>query len=167
MIEAEIGLRGNEENKNSHREHRNPEDNQRLKFKVRFDYKGKPKPARFFFGGRKTEDVAQEIREQQVALWRNIPLQGCFIENMDLCEVYSVYDEEVDDEVAYAPLELVVTAESLEDLLRFIMKEEFRRVEILAPPSIALNNKEVERLLFRMNELMQGRILQKLRENNR
>ena len=116
---------------------------------------------------RKTEDVAQEIREQQVALWRNIPMQGSYIENIDLCEIYSVYDEEMDEEIAYAPLELIVSAESLEDLLRFIMKEEFRRVEILEPASIVLNNKEMERVLFKMNELMQDRIMQKLRENNR
>ncbi|MGI5876787.1 MAG: hypothetical protein ACOX6X_08285, partial [Dethiobacteria bacterium] len=156
-----------EENKKNMKEECCQAENSKLKFKVRFDYKGKPRPARFFFGGRKTEDVAQEIREQQVALWRNIPMQGSYIENIDLCEIYSVYDEEMDEEIAYAPLELIVSAESLEDLLRFIMKEEFRRVEILEPASIVLNNKEMERVLFKMNELMQDRIMQKLRENNR
>jgi hypothetical protein len=167
MFETEINLRGKEENKKNMKEECCQAENSKLKFKVRFDYKGKPRPARFFFGGRKTEDVAQEIREQQVALWRNIPMQGSYIENIDLCEIYSVYDEEMDEEIAYAPLELIVSAESLEDLLRFIMKEEFRRVEILEPASIVLNNKEMERVLFKMNELMQDRIMQKLRENNR
>ena len=57
----------------------------RLKFRVRFDYKGKPRPARFFFGGKRTENVAQELRDQQVALWKNVPLQGINIENIDLC----------------------------------------------------------------------------------
>ena len=45
------------------------------------------------------------------------------------------------------PPELVVSADSLEDLLRFIIREEFRRIEILEPASILLNNREIERLL--------------------
>ncbi|NMB41540.1 MAG: hypothetical protein GX996_06370 [Firmicutes bacterium] len=139
----------------------------RLKFKVRFDYKGKPRPARFFFGGKRTEEVAQDYREQQVALWRNVPLQGINVENMDLGEIYSVYDAEMDEEIAFAPLELVVWADSLEDLLRFIIREEFRRIEILEPNSIILNNREVERLLFKMNEFFQNRLMLRLRESNR
>src|SRR5690554_3110638 len=104
-------------------EHHGYVENNRIKFRVRFDYRGKPKPARFFFGGRKTEDVAQEIREHQVTLWRNLPLQGIYVEGIDLGEIYNLYDEELDDEVAFAPLELIVYADTLEDLLRFIMRE--------------------------------------------
>ena len=128
--------------------------NSRIKFKVRFDYRGKPKPARFFFGGRKTEDVAQEIREHQVTLWRNLPLQGINVEGIDLGEIYNLYDEELDDEVAFAPLELIVYADTLEELLRFIMRHEFRRIEIMEPSTLVLNNKDVEKLLFRINEIM-------------
>ncbi len=140
------------------------ETQKRLKFKVRFDYKGKPKPARFFFGGKKTEDVAQECREQQIARWRNIPFQGINVEDIDPREIYNVYDEEMDEEVAYAPLELLVSADSLEDLLRFIFREEFRRIEILEPSSILLNNKEIEKLLFRINEFLQTKLLLLSRE---
>ncbi|MEW5922084.1 MAG: hypothetical protein AB1796_14285 [Bacillota bacterium] len=140
-------------------------DNKRIKFKVRFDYRGKPKPARFFFGGRKTEDVAQEIREQQVTLWRNLPLQGIFVEGIDLGEIYNLYDEELDDEVAFAPLELIVYADTLEDLLRFIMREEFRRIEIMEPPSLVLNCRDVEKLLFRISEIMQKRFFTKGKVN--
>ncbi len=100
-------------------------------------------------------------------LWRNVPLQGINVENMDLGEIYSVYDEESNEEIAYAPLELIVSADSLEDLLRFIIREEFRRIEILEPASILLNNREIERLLFKINEHLQHRISFLLRENNR
>lgn len=134
-------------------------ENSRIKFRVRFDYRGKPKPARFFFGGRKTEDVAQEVREQQVTLWRNLPLQGIYVEGIDLGEIYNLYDEELDDEVAYAPLELIVLADTLEDLLRFIMRDEFRRIEIMEPSTLTLNSKEVEKLLFRINEIMRKNIV--------
>jgi len=130
----------------------------RIKFRVRFDYRGKPKPARFFFGGRKTEDVAQETREQQVALWRNLPLQGIYVESIDLGEIYSLYDEELDDEVAFAPLELIVYADTLEDLLRFIMREEFRRITVIEPTNLVLSSREVEKLFFRINETLQKSI---------
>jgi len=164
MLRTEINSRDREkENNNLHENH----PNSKLKFKVRFDYKGKPKPARFFFGGKKTENVAHDYREQQVQLWRNVPLQGINVENMDLGEIYSVYDEESNEEIAYAPLELIVSADSLEDLLRFIIREEFRRIEILEPASILLNNREIERLLFKINEHLQHRISFLLRENNR
>jgi hypothetical protein len=155
MLKSEINTRENdEENKKNGRYC----PNGKIRFKVRFDYKGKPKPARFFFGGKKTENVAHDYREQQVALWRNVPLQGIKVENMDLGEVYFVYDGEIDEEIAFAPLELEVTADSLEDLLRFIVREEFRRIEILEPTSIFLNSKEVERLLFKFNEHLQNRL---------
>ncbi len=134
-------------------------DNSRIKFKVRFDYRGKPKPARFFFGGRKTEDVAQEIREQQVTLWRNLPLQGIYVEGIDLGEIYNLYDEELDDEVAFAPLDLIVFADTLEDLLRFIMRDEFRRIEVMEPSTLVLNSRDVEKLLFRINEIMRKKII--------
>jgi hypothetical protein len=164
MLKSEISSRNKEEIKEYHSEHLN---NSKLKFKVRFDYKGKPRPARFFFGGKKTEIVAQDFREQQVALWRNVPLQGIEVENMDLGEIYSVYDEEIDEEIAFAPLELTVSADSLEDLLRFIVRDEFRRIEIMEPASILLTNREVERLLFKMNEHLQNRLMYRIREINR
>jgi hypothetical protein len=164
MLKSEINTREKEERNEIPREQR---INSRLKFKVRFDYKGKPRPARFFFGGKRTENVAQEFREQQVALWRNVPLQGINVENMDLGELYSVYDEEMDEEIAFAPLELIVSADSLEDLLRFIVREEFRRIEILEPSSIILNGKEIERLLFKMNEFFQNRLMLRLKESSR
>lgn len=164
MLRSEINSPGKEEKKEVQKVQ---PQNSRIKFKVRFDYKGKPRPARFFFGGKRTEIVAQEFREQQVALWRNVPLQGIKVENMDLGEIYSVYDEELEDEVAFAPLELIVWADSLEDLLRFVLREEFRRIEIMEPPNLILTNKEIERLLFKMNELFQNRLLLRSRENNR
>ena len=162
MLKSEINSRDKEEKNEALKEQR---VYSRLKFRVRFDYKGKPRPARFFFGGKRTENVAQELRDQQVALWKNVPLQGINIENIDLGEVYSVYDEEMDEEIAFAPLELIVSSDSLEDLLRFVFREEFRRIEILEPGNLILSGKEIERLLFKMNELFQNRLMLRLREN--
>ena len=90
-----------------------------------------------------------------------------YVDDIELGEIYNVYDEELDEEVSYAPLEMMVYADCLEDMLRFILREEFRRIEILEPRSIHLSNKETEKLLFKINELMQQRIQQKQKENNR
>jgi hypothetical protein len=86
------------------------------------------------------------------------------VENIDPGEIYNVYDEEYDEDIAYAPLELLVSADTLEDLLRFIFREEFRRIELLEPGSILLCKKEIERLLFRVNEFLQTKLLMLSRE---
>lgn len=167
MLKSEVNSWEKNE-KNEYTQENHPmETNSRLKFKIRFDYKGKPRPPRLFFGGKKTEDVALEIRDQQVSLWRNIPLQGLFVEDIELGEIYNVYDEELDEDVAFAPLEMLVCADCLEDMLRFILREEFRRIEILEPRSIHLSNKETEKLLFKINELLQQKIYLKQKENTR
>lgn len=129
-----------------------------IKFKVRFDYKGKSKPPKLFFGGKNSENSAEDLRDQQMAMWRNIPIQGVRVENIDLGEIYTVYDEEVEDEVAYAPMELLVSADNIEDLVRFIVREEFRRIEFLEPEAIELNKQLMEKLFFRMNEEMKTQI---------
>ena len=155
------------ERDNEHLKEINTADIPMLRFKVRFDYKGPPKPARFFFGKKDTEEVAQEIRDQQLSLWRNIPLQGIHVESIDLGEIYMIYDEELDDEVAFAPIELVVSADSLEDLIRFIIKDEFRRIEILEPKTITLTSKEMERMLFKTSEFLQKKFELLAKENTR
>jgi len=69
----------------------------KIRLKIRFDYRGTVRPGRFlFWGGKSTERVAEETREQQVALLRNVPLQGVTIEEVDLShDIYRIYDEEL------------------------------------------------------------------------
>ncbi len=167
MLKSETSSWEKNERKEGAQESHPAETSPMFKFKVRFDYKGKPRPARLFFGGKKTEDVALEIRDQQVSLWRNIPLQGLFVEDLELGEIYSIYDEELDEDVAFAPLEMLIRADCLEDILYFILREEFRRIEILEPRNINLSNKETEKLLFKTNELLQQKIYLKQKENTR
>lgn len=124
-----------------------------LRARIRLDFKGVGRPGRFFLGGKPTEKIAEEIREQQVALLRNVPMQGIHIEDIDMSpEVYTVSDDTASGQVAFAPVEIVVAAESLEDLVKFAAREEFRRIEVLEPPNLSLGRLEVERLLFRIGE---------------
>ena len=56
--------------------------------------------------------------------------------------------------------------QTLDDMLPLLC-EEFRRIEILEPHNIHLNNKEAEKFLFKINEQLQQKIYQKQKENIR
>ncbi len=124
-----------------------------IRLKVRLDYKGHPRPNRFFFGGKKTEEVAEEVREQRATLWKNVPLQGVRIEEVQPYDIYKVIEgEEEEEEIAYAPLELVLSANSLEDCICVLAREEFRTLEILEPSSLTFTAQEIEKLFYRFSE---------------
>ncbi|HAG11002.1 MAG TPA: hypothetical protein DCK76_06385 [Desulfotomaculum sp.] len=124
-----------------------------IKAKVRLDIKGVARPGRFLFGGKTMDKAAEEAREQQVTLLRNVPIQGIHIDDIDLgIEIYTIYEESSGFEVAYAPVILQLTVDSLEDLIRFTMREDFRKVEISSPNALSLHRNDLERLLFAIAE---------------
>ncbi|NLA11794.1 MAG: hypothetical protein GX883_06700 [Firmicutes bacterium] len=104
--------------------------------------------------------MAEEIREQQSNMWRYVPIQGVKIEDLEFIELYSVYDDNEEALAVYAPVELSATLDSLEDVLRFVCRDEFRRVEFVEPVQANLTGRDLERLFFRFGETLQ----QKLRE---
>lgn len=126
-----------------------------LRVKVRLDFRGVGKPGRLFFGGKQSDKAAEDIREQQVAVFRNVPIQGIQIEDIDVSyEVYTVREEISGSEFAYAPVVLQIKSETLEDVVRFIARDDFRKIEIIDPPNLTLSRYDVERLLFRVAEEM-------------
>ncbi len=135
-----------------------------IHFRVRFDFKGKEKPAKFFFGGKNSEDVACYNREQQVALWRNVPVQGINILKIDEDEVYGVFDEVQDEDVAYAPLVMEIRVDSLEDMIRFVVREEFRRIEILEPKAVRLTSQALEHLLFKFHQSARDQVFMQIKK---
>ncbi|MTV47412.1 hypothetical protein GJ688_00280 [Heliobacillus mobilis] len=133
-----------------------------IRARVRLDFRTPFRKNRLFFGSPDLEKQAEEIRDQYVSLLRNVPIQGIQVEDIDLgADVYVLLDEETGREVAFAPVILTVGADSLEDLTRFSMREEFRKVEILEPDQLFLHPFEVERFIYRINE-EQRRIQQQL-----
>ncbi len=131
--------------------------NSAIRAKVRFDYKGTQKPGKFFFGGKSTEEVAEEMREQQVGMLRNVPIQGITIDEVDMSgDVYTVFDEILNAQVAYAPVILSITSDSLEDIIKLIARSEFRKIEILEPDNMVLTKTDIERALFRISEEFRG-----------
>lgn len=132
----------------------------KIRFKVRFDFKGEYKPGRFLFGGKSIEQVAEESRAEQISLLRNIPVQGVSFIDYDISsEPYVIYDESLGEKVAYAPAEITMHADSVEDIIRFVMREEFRKMEILEPSQMLVTNNDLERMLFRMNEELKSQLL--------
>jgi hypothetical protein len=124
-----------------------------LRLKVRFDYIGRSKSGKKLFGNKGHEQIAEETRQHKVSQIRNVPIQGIHIEDIDMSqEVYAVIDEITGRELCYAPVTILFGADSLEDAIRFIMKEEFRTVEILQPDQLTFSKLEMERLLLRINE---------------
>ncbi|MEW6621613.1 MAG: hypothetical protein AB1420_00530 [Bacillota bacterium] len=121
-----------------------------LKVRIRLDFKSEIKGR--IFGGKNINKAAEEAREQHVALLRNVPFQGVKVDDIDVgLEIYTVFDEISGDDVAYAPVVMTIEADTLEDVLRFIMRDEFRKIEILQPQELYLGKQEAERLLFKMN----------------
>lgn len=138
-----------------------------LRVKVRFDFPGMTKTGRFFFGGKPSEELAEENRQQKANYWRNIPVQGICIEEVNAeLPLYSFFDEKTGETTAYAPLEVTLHADCIEDIVGFIMRDEFRKIEILEPDHINVSRLDAERLFFRMNEAMRmaaGELVKKAR----
>jgi len=130
-------------------------DRNGILIKVRLDFRGNGKRGRFLFGGKPTGKAAEESREQQIAIFRNVPLQGMQIMDLDVsADVYTVYDDLNNTETAYAPLILTIKADGLENVIRFIARDDFRKIEVLDPAYLSLNHTEIERLLFKVHEEM-------------
>ena len=123
-----------------------------IRVKLRLDYAGYGKQGKLF-GNKNVEQMAEEIRQHKASLLRNVPTQGIYIEDVDMSgEVYTVYEEIGRKTVAYAPVLITFCADSIEDAIKFSMKDEFRTVEILEPESITLSKYDLARLLFKVNE---------------
>jgi len=123
-----------------------------VKARIRLDFSGKGKGGRLF-GGRSIEQSAEAAREQMATMFRNVPIQGVQIDDIDISgAVYSVVDEVSDAEMAYAPVVLQVSADSLEELIPFIVRSEFRKIDVLEPSRLDMDRHQLERLLFRLAE---------------
>jgi hypothetical protein len=129
----------------------------RLRVRARFDYRGEGKQGRVFARGKEGEQVAEEIREQKAIVLRNMPVQGVSIEeiNTDI-EIYSLRDEITNRDVAYAPIEFILETDSIEDLIPFLLRDEFRKIEVLAPSEIVLDRHDIERIIYRISEEMRN-----------
>lgn len=127
-----------------------------MKAKIRFDYKAEPGTGRkFFWQHQDLRQMAKDIRAQKVSLLRNLPFQGLNVETLNVEQEVYVLPEEG---VAYAPVEMVVEADSLADLMPLTLREEFRKIKVLEPAALSLTNLDVERFLFRMNEEFRSEI---------
>lgn len=132
-----------------------------IRARIRLDFRGEGKSGRFIFGGKNQEEIAEQVREQEVALLRNVPMQGIFLEDIDVSlDLYTVTESDGrrKREVAYAPVVLTLRLENLDDLLPFTIKPEFRKIEFLSPENLQIHRLDVERLFFRISQSIQEEV---------
>ncbi|HWQ71112.1 MAG TPA: hypothetical protein VN370_02215 [Desulfitobacteriaceae bacterium] len=126
-----------------------------IRVRVRLDFRGEKRNGQFFFGGKTKEQVAELVRERQVAMLRNVPLQGVVLEDVDLSiDIYSI-DEITGrrlQDIAYAPVLLTLRLENIEDLVPLLLKPEFRKIEVLSPDSVTIYRIDLERTLYRLSQ---------------
>ena len=121
-----------------------------LRVRIRMDFKSEVKNR--LFRNKNLIRAAEEAREQHVAFLRNVPFQGVKVEDIDIgMEIYVVYDENTGEEVAYAPILVILEVDTFEDVAHFIMRDEFRKVEIIEPQELFMSKQDAERLLFKIN----------------
>jgi len=124
-----------------------------IKAKIRFDFRGEVGRQGFGFGRNKPEEAAKNTRQSRVAMLKNLPWQGVSLEEIEADqEIYTVAQSEKGDRLAYAPVELTVRADSLEDLLPFVLREEFRKIKILEPEEMVFSNFDMERAIYKMGQ---------------
>lgn len=124
-----------------------------VRARIRLDFKAEAGGRKFFWRRCNLREVANTVRSKQVSLLSNLPFQGVNVEDVNVDrEVYILSDGENRKETAYAPLELIVEADSIEDLMQFTLREEFRKIKIMEPEQISLTNGDLERLIFKVNE---------------
>lgn len=126
-----------------------------LKVRIRLDFRNETRNR--IFGGKNITKSAEDAREQHVSLLRNVPFQGIKIEDIDMgMESYVVFDEQFGEDVAFAPVIVTLAADTFEDMIKFIMREEFRKVEVIDPSEILFTKQDAERLLFEINMELQN-----------
>lgn len=125
-----------------------------VKAKIRFDYKAEAGQKRKLFWRRiDLREIAKENRARQVDLLRNLPFQGLLVTDLKVdYDPYLVPASENNPEAAYAPVELVVEADSIIDLMPLTLKEEFRKIKVFEPVELWLSNADVERFIFKINQ---------------
>lgn len=85
----------------------------------------------------------------------------------DASQPYLFYDSYTGKQVAYASAYAVVQADSPEDLLDLVLRDEFRVIEVMSPEEIRLTPRELGRLLAQANNRMRSIARTLARETDR
>lgn len=129
---------------------------EKIRLRIRLDFRAEERSGRFLFGGKTNQAMAENVREQQINLLKNVPLQGIRLQDFDTSMEGYLMTEETSRrtrEVAYAPLILTLIADNIEDVIPFLLRPEFRKIEILGPENINMSKQEMERFLFSVFKL--------------
>ena len=129
-----------------------PRKKDKLRIRIRMDFRGEEEIGRFFFGSKSSEFMAKKARDEQIELLKNIPIQGIDFEKFDASlDVYFIQEQDKKGrkkEIAYAPVLITFTADRLEDVIPLLTNRTLRKVEIISPEKITLEKSALEGLLY-------------------
>jgi len=128
---------------------------QKLHFRVRFAYKVSAGRFRILT---KRKDIKKESaakRRKKVNILQQVPVKGIDILEIDPNHTVCLKEEEGRG-VAYAPVEVLFEADSLEDAIPFLMSKDFSNVELLYPEQVALSTQALERVIEKMQDELEG-----------
>lgn len=124
---------------------------EKLRFRIRLDFRAEEKNGRFLFGGKTSGDMAKAARNEQLELLKNVPIQGITFEYFDeSMDIFFIHEESHKNkqEVAYAPLLVTIKADQIEDVFPLLLCPAFKKIEVLTPQNMNIERLELERLLY-------------------
>ena len=99
--------------------------------------------------------MAEERREQQATMWRNVP-HRIRVEDIAFLELYSVYEDEEEGEITYAPLELLISLDSWKTACSSSAVMNLN-AWVIEPDRVNLTA-ELERILYRFSVTLQHKL---------
>jgi uncharacterized membrane protein len=143
----------------------NQSDTQKLHFRMRLEYKATARPFRLFRKGKDLKEEAATLRRKRVPVLQQVPIQGIDILEIDTHHTVYIKDED-GRKAAYAPVEILFEAESLDDAIPFLVSNEFCNVELMYPKQVTLSPQEFKQIIEKANnELRNYRACLEIRYN--
>ncbi len=128
---------------------------QRLRFRVRFAYRVSAGRFRILTKRKDIKKEAAAKRRKKVNILQQVPVKGIEILEIDPNHTVCLKEEEGRG-VAYAPVEVLFEADSLEDAIPFLMSNDFSNVELICPEQVALSTQALEQVIEKMQDELEG-----------
>jgi uncharacterized membrane protein len=133
----------------------NQSDTQKLHFRMRLEFKATARPFRLFRKKKDLKEEAATLRRKRVPILQQVPIQG--IDILEIDPHHTVYIKDEDGrKAAYAPVEILFEAESLDDAIPFLVSKEFCNVELMYPEQVTLRPQEFERIIGKANDQLKN-----------
>ncbi|MDD2556201.1 MAG: DUF1616 domain-containing protein [Syntrophaceticus sp.] len=145
----------------------NNSNTQQLHFRIWLEYKATARPFGLFQKRKDLKEEAATLRRKRVPILHQVSITGIDILEIDPHHTVYIKDDEDGRKAAYAPVEILIGAESLDAAIPFLVSKEFSNVELLYPDRLALSPQEFEQVIEKANdELRNYRAFLEIRYNS-